>query len=853
LDLISLGHLKDMSTNDMKEIINRLSKKNQLYEENINVLQEELKKYKDLFTKSEEEKNLLKNENKKQKEEITKLNSIVDKKEEEKNEISIKLQTTSEELIKNQKELSNKEKINGSIQNENIKLKNENNNLEFKYKELEKQFQSSELQNLNKKLTIENNEISLNLNEIQKKFETNRFNMELKEKEFNQLKVSNENNEKKINEFEKEILSEKEKYNLIYKEKQEILSEKDNLQRELNNFKKKNITLENKVKELEKNEEEIKNITEKSKSLNEELLNLKNNIAEKEEAITKLEQIRDEKRHDLKYDKEEFSADKFYDVIIKINSLKDIKKGWEIKLNQENKYDSLIKNRSLRVGVIGNGNKGKSFFLQKLSGKELPKGTSIKTQGLSLLYPKENDMENILLLDSAGFETPLLVDEISKEKNIELKNDNNNENKETNEEDESSQVSQIFKTQEDKSDCESNNNNKNEKNSDKKEDEYNDERKENIYNDDKRNENNYQKISEIAKDKIFTELFLQKLIIEFSDVLLIVIGQLTFAEQKLLNRIKKNLAKNLSESKDKKAQKIFIIHNLQNFVEKYQVENYIKEVLFNSATFKINERERIVFNKNINKKEEKKNYYTENYKNIEIIHLIMANDYSEAGNFYNENTINFVRDSCSVLANRETMDIISKTKESFVKFSKEVFEYNTPSSSTKEKVELVSLKNEDLTFDEKECKIKLKNKFEIKFKQLLVDELGISNFRNYGCEPKYCYYRTKEKDNYYLVIKVEIPGNFGGLNGKCNVEGEYTLFKIFGEKLKDNTNDSNTEETYIQDCREYGKFAIILPLRSSEIHYLKKKAIVDKNPEKGIAIFKFEISGDDDDDDEDDD
>ena len=145
------------------------------------------------------------------------------------------------------------------------------------------------------------------------------------------------------------------------------------MQRELNNFKKKNITLENKVKELEKNEEEIKNITEKSKSLNEELLNLKNNIAEKEEAITKLEQIRDEKRHDLKYDKEEFSADKFYDVIIKINTLKDIKKGWEIKLNQENKYDSLIKNRSLRVGVIGNGNKGKSFFLQKIIWKRITK------------------------------------------------------------------------------------------------------------------------------------------------------------------------------------------------------------------------------------------------------------------------------------------------------------------------------------------------------------------------------------------------------------------------------------------------------------------------------------------------
>jgi len=83
----------------------------------------------------------------------------------------------------------------------------------------------------------------------------------------------------------------------------------------------------------------------------------------------------------------------------------------------------------------------------------------------------------------------------------------------------------------------------------------------------------------------------------------------------------------------------------------------------------------------------------------------MANDYSPAGKFYNENTINFIRQTCSVSENRKGMDIINKTKENFVKFSKEVFEYNT-SSNTNEKVELVSLKNEDLIFDENDNKIK---------------------------------------------------------------------------------------------------------------------------------------------------
>ena len=114
----------------------------------------------------------------------------------------------------------------------------------------------------------------------------------------------------------------------------------------------------------------------------------------------------------------------FYDVIIDIQSVKDINKGWEIKMNERGKKNyELYKNKEiLKIGVIGNANKGKSYLLSKISKIDLPSGTSIRTEGLSIKYPELESFENrkIALLDSAGLETPVLrekeeSEEISKE------------------------------------------------------------------------------------------------------------------------------------------------------------------------------------------------------------------------------------------------------------------------------------------------------------------------------------------------------------------------------------------------------------------------------------------------------
>ena len=111
----------------------------------------------------------------------------------------------------------------------------------------------------------------------------------------------------------------------------------------------------------------------------------------------------------------------FYDIIVDINSIKGILNGWDILMNDRGKelLDKSNEN-DIKIGVIGNGNKGKSFILSKISDIDLPIGDSIKTKGLSIKFPVLDIYKNrnIILLDSAGQETPVL----NNEKNIINKN-----------------------------------------------------------------------------------------------------------------------------------------------------------------------------------------------------------------------------------------------------------------------------------------------------------------------------------------------------------------------------------------------------------------------------------------------
>jgi len=124
----------------------------------------------------------------------------------------------------------------------------------------------------------------------------------------------------------------------------------------------------------------------------------------------------------------------YYDMICEIESITGLfNNGWKIIKNErgKEKYNELKNNPGLIVTAIGNKNKGKSFLLQKICKKKLPRGFSVTTVGLSISFPEsfEND---IIILDTCGFESPLLELDDTNEYQLKIKNTKiKNENYET--------------------------------------------------------------------------------------------------------------------------------------------------------------------------------------------------------------------------------------------------------------------------------------------------------------------------------------------------------------------------------------------------------------------------------------
>ena len=223
---------------------------------------------------------------------------------------------------------------------------------------------------------------------------------------------------------------------------------------------------------------------------------------------------------------------KFYDVIIYISSITEIIKGWNIRYREEF-GKSILNKKIVKIGVIGNSNKGKSFILSKLSGINFPSGTDIKTEGLSIKYPdlNKNTNKNIVLLDSAGLETPVLKENSLNPRNIDIY-----------------------------------------------------QKKEQANVDEEKNSENDLLFRKKSREKIITESFLQNFIINNSDILIIVVGILSYSEQKLLNKIKTKMEKD-NELKKTTNTCLYIIHNLMAYTTIKQVQTYIDEVLLKSTTF----------------------------------------------------------------------------------------------------------------------------------------------------------------------------------------------------------------------------------------------------------------------------
>ena len=694
---------------------------------------------------------------------------------------------------------------------QNEKIKNENIEINLNRKEKQIKTLQSQLNETNKnlnKIKDENDRLKINLTQKEKELNKreNKINMDsLKIKELeNTLKVildGNQIKDNKVNTIDHKLKADNEKSNNIYlKEKNEndqlkqYLRQKDNELTIKENLIKEQIKkiqdLENKLKEIFKDnrgfdkEENIVDNYLKLKYENQKLKNelrmtrynstemkeaykeINNELERKNIEISKLKKdiinIMNQKNKEFEeYKKNDYNEkfinkklEEFYEVIINIRSIKSLIKdeGWPIKWNQKRKelVLKLLNKELLKVGVLGNGNMGKSFLLSRLfNDHSIPSGYSVITEGLSLKF---NENIGYTLLDSAGLQTPLLRDD------------------------------------------------------------------ENLNNDEDNN-NNINK--SLYKDKTQTENFIQNLIIYLSDMLLIVVGKLTFNEQQLINKIKKLF----NEYNTKKDKKIYIIHNLVNFQEESQVEEHIKNTLFKSASFNLKYIKYFKTYLDGDNSFNGRQYLVENDENngLQTFHLIMAREGSPAGNHYNKFTYKLLNEQFSNFHERKPLSIIDEVKNRFAEWSSDLLEKKIKP----ENIDIVTGNNKE----EKIIFKKTDENTEIIPKACISDELGMNIYRSNGFEPSYFYYI---ENNEYLVVVLEIPGD-------VKIDSKYADSELYEVVVIGTKEDWVTSKNPIYNNSKAGKFEIHIPYKDY-IKIAEEMPVSDQESfEKGILQFKFQL------------
>jgi hypothetical protein len=460
---------------------------------------------------------------------------------------------------------------------------------------------------------------------------------------------------------------------------------------------------------------------------------------------------------------ETFDKKEGYDIVIDITSMYDlISGGWEIKYPKgKEEYERKMKMDTIVIGVIGNRNKGKSFILQKLSGYEVPQGYSVVTEGLSIKYGEEED-HCIAILDSAGKETPLLNPKLKPIITME-------ENTKTNEANE-------IKAKKDEENFEI-----------KKEKSY-----------------------EIClRDKLITETYIQKFIIDTSHILILVVGNINLNEQKLLENIKSLL---------KKEQYLYVIHNLIESYTKEQVNNYIEEQLKNLFGIKLKE-----INFQNNKGDYHQKYYVEE-ENEKVTHLIYVNEYSSIADYYNTPTIKFLKTKNNAEQRRIKFSVVEACKEYLEKIGDKFIE---------EKITKSKFENDN------HKKIKLKDSEQITLKRVFVDEIG-KTVTNTFDQPNYSYYTT-DKD---LIIKVEVPGEGADLKTKMQKGEEFYTFFFEGTKPCDESviNEKHKIQENLKNKNKI-KFSFYISIKDITIGANEKgrSNFYDKTYKDGIFTLKYHL------------
>ena len=338
-------------------------------------------------------------------------------------------------------------------------------------------------------------------------------------------------------------------------------------------------------------------------------------------------------------------------------------------------------------------------------------------------------------------------------------------------------------------------------------------------------------IEKIARDKKAVELFIQDFIIEKSHILVIVVGQLTLQEQKLINRV-------VTMSKNKV---VYVIHNLKNFYSKEQILDYIentfkKNVFFHGKNFT---EQNYKLKKDLaNKAEEYNKYYHEiyehsDYSQTKVLHFIMGSNVKESKTYnFNKTVHDFFKNEISIYngcrfnflkeLQKFIVDRGSKYIES-IELGKFPF-YKDDIKLIKEgEVKYISIKNENN-----------------RIKKYNMNQLGFSQFYGALYSPNFICYEETDKDTQKrkLIVEINTPGRGFEFDQPKREEifndGHKIVLSFTGNKKLKEYNDFELGLSNIDS----GNFRIDVYL-DYDLYPLKEGAQVSKNKLKGATRFTF--------------
>jgi hypothetical protein len=213
--------------------------------------------------------------------------------------------------------------------------------------------------------------------------------------------------------------------------------------------------------------------------------------------------------------------------------------------------------------------------------------------------------------------------------------------------------------------------------------------------------------------KTIKEKIYQQFLIENSQILIIVLSQVTYSDQKLLEKIVKTC--------NDKEKKVIIIHNFLDISDNATMEKKIEELKeifnFNEGIQKYNREAQGDESNFTNQQFFQEDFMFDKNHKISIQHLIFAKDTSPAGHYYNRSAIKHLR----TLIYDLTIPKIFSVEESFLNFAKETLRehYRTTDNNSIQVSDFGNFSSENGFFIKKASTIQgcniVPNKFIINF------------------------------------------------------------------------------------------------------------------------------------------